>query len=237
MKVLKTFNKASQILTILAAVAAIAFFFFDFASVTADGVKHVLTGGEMCFKGSEEVAGETLKLAVSADVWFCFFLAVIGAVFSVLTLLKRFKSNKIRFASPFFTLASGIYMLVIALSKPVYFVDLRPLVNIDYSTLTYEFGVWGITVSLLLAAVFGVTYLLIYDKIIVIESKAKYTIPQKVVRFLKDYKSEGKKIVWPTLKTVFRNTLIVFAICAIFGVFIWAVDFGLAELLKVLFNL
>jgi preprotein translocase subunit SecE len=232
MKVLKTFNKASQILTILAALAAIVFFFFGFASVTADGVKHVLTGAEMCFKGSEEVAGEMVKLARSADVFFCFFLALLGLVFSALT----FKNKGMRYASPLFTLASGIYMLVIALSKPVYFVDLRPLVNIDYSSLTYELGVWGITISLLVAAVLGVAHLLLDDKIIVSESKGKYTIPQRVVRFFKDYKSETKKIVWPTLKTVCRNTLIVFAICAIFGVFIWAVDFGLGELLTVLFK-
>ena len=232
MKVLKTFNKASQILAILAAVAAIVFFFFGFASVTADGVNHVLTGAEMCFKGSEEVAGETVKLARSADVFFCFILGVIGIVASVLT----FKNKGARFASPLFTIAPGIYMLVIALSRPVNFVDLRPLANVDYSTLTYEFGVWAITASFLASAVFGVAHLLLADKIIVIETKEKYTLPQKVVRFFKDYKSESKKIVWPTLKTVCRNTLIVFAMCAIFGVVIWVVDYGLAELLKVLFG-
>lgn len=232
MKVLKTFNKASQILTILASAAAIVFFFFPFASVTAGNAQYSLTGAEMCFKGTELVAGETVKLARSADVFFCFILAALGVVFSALT----FKSKGMRYASPLFTLGSGIYMLVIALSRPVYFVDLRPLVNVDYTTLAYEFGVWGITISLLSAAVLGTTHLLLDDKIIVAESKGKYTIPQRVVRFFKDYKSETKKIVWPTFKTVVRNTLIVFAICAIFGVFIWVVDFGLAELLKVLFK-
>ena len=233
MKVLKTFSKVSQILTILAAAAAIVFFFFGFASVTADGVKHILTGGEMVFKGGEVVGGETVKLARSADVAFCFLLTVLGVFCSALTFAK---GKTMRFLSPFFTLASGIYMLVIALSRPVYFVDVRPLVNVDYSTLTYEFGVWAITISLLAAAVLGIVYLLLDDKIITLETKEKYTLPQKVVRFFKDYKSESKKIVWPTFKTVCRNTLIVFAICAIFGVFIWAVDFGLAELLKVLFG-
>lgn len=232
MKALKIFNKSAQILAILAAVSAIVFYFFNFASVTADGVVHYLTGAEMSFKGTEVVAGETVKLARSADVLFCFVLAAFGVLFSALT----FKSKGMRYASPFVTLASGIYMLVIALSKPVYFVDVRPLVNVDYSTLTYEFGVWGITISLLAAAVFGVAHLLLDDKIMVAETKGKYTIPQRVVRFFKDYKSETKKIVWPTFKTVCRNTLIVFAICLIFGVFIWAVDFGLGNLLKVLFN-
>ena len=157
-----------------------------------------------------------------------------GVVFSGLT----FKFKGMRYASPFVTLASGIYMLVIACSKPVYFVDVRPLVNVDYSTLTYEFGVWGVTIALLAAAVFGIAHLLLDDYIMVAESKSsKYTIPKRVIRFFKDYKSETKKIVWPTLRTVVRNTLIVFAICAIFGVFIWLLDFGLAKLLDFLFNL
>lgn len=234
MKVLKTFNKASQILTIVAAVAALVFFFFGFASVTADGVQHMLTGAEMSFKGTEEVAGEAVKMARSADVLFCFCLTAIGVIFSALT----FKAKGMRYASPFVNLAAGIYMLVIACSKPVYFVDLRPLVGVDYSTLTYEFGVWGITIALLVAAVLGVVHLLVDDYIFVSESKsAKYTIPKRVIRFFKDYKSETKKIVWPTLRMVVKNTLIVFAICAIFGVFIWALDFGLSKLLDLLFNL
>lgn len=234
MKVTKTFNKASQILTIVAAVAALVFFFFGFATVVANGQTHILTGAEMSFKGTEEVLGQTVKMARSADVLFCFILTVLGVAFSALT----FKFKGMRYASPFVTLASGIYMLVIACSKPVYFVDLRPLVAVDYSTLSYQFGVWAVTASLLAAAVFGIAHLLLSDYIMVAESKsAKYTIPQRVIRFFKDYKSETKKIVWPTLRMVVRNTLIVFAICAIFGAFIWLLDFGLAELLDFLFNL
>ena len=95
-----------------------------------------------------------------------------------------------------------------------------------------------IAICLLAAALFGVAHLLIDDKIAVSEGKGKkYTIPQRVVRFFKDYKSEAKKIVWPNRKTVTKNTLIVLAMCLIIGAFIWVLDFGLAKLLDFLFAL
>ena len=230
MKALKLTNKVCQILAIVAAVAAVVFFFFDFATITSAGKDIAVKGVQMIFKGSISEAG-SVKLAVSADVWFCFWLSVLGVVFSALT----FKVKGMRYASPFVTLAAGIYMLVIACSKPVYFVDARPLP--DVTAYSYKFGVWAIMISLFVAVAFGVAHLLVDDYIIVSESKGtNYTIPQRLVRFFKDYKSEVKKIVWPNFKTVARNTGIVFAICAIIGVFIWAVDFGLAKLLDLLFK-
>ncbi|MBQ7105929.1 MAG: preprotein translocase subunit SecE [Clostridia bacterium] len=57
---------------------------------------------------------------------------------------------------------------------------------------------------------------------------------KRVIRFLRDYKSEVKKIVWPSLKDVVKNTLIVLIICVIIGVFIWLADFGLAKLLDLI---
>ena len=93
-----------------------------------------------------------------------------------------------------------------------------------------------ITIALLFAAVVGVAHLLLDDYIVVNSSKsAKYTIPKRLVRFVKDYKSEVKKIVWPNRKTVFKNTVIVLSICLILGAFIWLVDFGLAQLLDLIF--
>lgn len=233
MNAAKICNKISRILTILCAVAALVFFFFGFASVTSAGSTITLTGAQMSFKGAiENAAGETVKIARSTDVWFCFWLTVLSTVFSFLT----FKIKGMRYATSAFALGSGIYMLVIALSKPVYYVDIRPLTNV--TGVSYLFGVWAITIALLAAAAFAITHLLLDDYITVKESKGtKYTISQRVCRFFKDYKSEVRKIVWPGLNSVVKNTLIVFAICAILGVFIWLLDFGLAKLLDLIFSL
>ena len=50
-----------------------------------------------------------------------------------------------------------------------------------------------------------------------------------VAKFFKDLKGENKKIVWPSAKTVLKNTGIVLAVVLIVGMAIWLVDFGLSE--------
>ncbi|MBO4433782.1 MAG: preprotein translocase subunit SecE [Clostridia bacterium] len=63
---------------------------------------------------------------------------------------------------------------------------------------------------------------------------AKKTIFARVIAFFKDYKSEVKKIVWPGIKDVLKNTLIVLVMCLVVGAFIWLLDFGLGKLLEVI---
>ena len=50
-----------------------------------------------------------------------------------------------------------------------------------------------------------------------------------VAKFFKDLKGENKKIVWPSAKTILKNTGIVLAVVLIVGAAIWLVDFGLSE--------
>ena len=50
-----------------------------------------------------------------------------------------------------------------------------------------------------------------------------------VAKFFKDLKGENKKIVWPSAKSVLKNTGIVLAVVLIVGIAIWLVDFGLSE--------
>ncbi|MBR2040134.1 MAG: preprotein translocase subunit SecE [Clostridia bacterium] len=124
-------------------------------------------------------------------------------------------------------------MLVIALSDAPKFVDSRPLPSV--SGVVYTPFVLITAIALFAFTAFSVAHLLIDDYLEVVASKgAKLTILKRIGRFLRDYKSEAKKIVWPTFKDVVKNTLIVLVICLIVGAFIWAVDFGLAELLKLI---
>ncbi len=228
---LKTSSKITQILTILASVAALVFFFLAFATVTSNGQTITLTASQLAFKGKVVVGEEMVKMARSTDLWFCMLLTIIGVGFSALT----FKFKGMRYASAGVNLGAGIYMLVVALSRPASFIDTRPLTNI--TALSYAFSVWAIPIALLVAAAFAIAYLLLSDRVMVAESKGKkLTIPQRVVRFFKDYKSEVRKIVWPSRKTVFKNTLVVIVICLLLGGFIWLLDWGLASLLKVIFK-
>ena len=236
MNLMKAYNKTTQIFTVVASVAALVLFFLTFATVSSsDGQELSIAGSQLAWKGDVVINDQAVGLGRSTHIWFCFILTVLGALFAALT----FKFKGMRYAAPATTLFTGIYMLVIALNSPVDFVDIHTITKYGYSwgNIEYGFAVWGVTIALLASAAFGIAHLLLDDYIIVSSSKsAKYTIPKRLVRFIKDYKSEVKKIVWPTGKTVFKNTVIVLTICLILGAFIWLVDFGLAELLEAIFK-
>ncbi|MGN0641542.1 MAG: preprotein translocase subunit SecE [Huintestinicola sp.] len=60
--------------------------------------------------------------------------------------------------------------------------------------------------------------------------------PNRVVKYFKDLKSEFKKVVWPSKKTVFNNTGVVLAAMIISGLFIWGLDTAFTALLQLLLS-
>lgn len=67
------------------------------------------------------------------------------------------------------------------------------------------------------------------------EAMAKKRV-EGLKRFFVETKAEFKKIVWPTPKQVFNNTLVVLVTILVAGVFIWCLDLlmslGLNAILK-----
>ena len=222
---MKVVNKLCQILTIALGAAALILFFTPYATITASGAEYTFVGTQLAFGSKVEGLGE--NLAKSADIWFCFFLTLAGAIFSGLT----FKFKGMRYAAPVVLLIDAVYMLVIALSNPWFFVDTRPLVN--PTILTYTSFVLITALVLIVGFVLSVAHLLI-DDYLLCAGKDKLTIPKRIVRFVRDYKSEVKKIVWPGLNEVVKNTIIVLIICAIIGAFVWLLDFGLGQLVQLI---
>ena len=49
-------------------------------------------------------------------------------------------------------------------------------------------------------------------------------IRNTIVRFFKDVKGETKKIVWPTLPSVARGTMVVLGMVVLVGACIWVLD-------------
>ena len=221
---MKAVNKISQILAIVFSAAAVVLFFAPFAQV-------VTKTGDYQFIGAQLAFGTTIneslgQLAKSSHILFCFVLSVISVLFAGLT----FKFKKIKYWAPAAALATAIYMLVIVCSRPGMFVDSRPLVLTQAPS--YTIFVLLIVVALFLAAVFAACHLFVNDLIMVREGKAKKTILRRLITTLRDYKSELKKIVWPSVNDVVKNTLVVIAMCLLIGVFIWLVDFGLGSLIE-----
>ena len=227
---MKTVNRICQILSVIFAVVSLVLFVTDFATITTtEPVK--ATALELAFGGKLTIAGAEYDMSKSADILLCFGLTVVGLVLSVFS----FKSKSLRYFTPAVGLGTGIYMLVIALSDPLKFVDARPIAPTIKYSVDYEISVYLAAIALLVFAIVAAAHLFIDDYIEVMQSKgAKRTIMQRVIGFIKDYKSEVKKIVWPGIKDVAKNTAIVLVMCLIVGAFIWLLDLGLGKLIELI---
>lgn len=229
---MKTLNKICQILAIVLGLASLVLFFTEFVEiVTSEGSAH-LVGAQLAFGSEVTVSGTEYDMAKSAKLLLCFWLTAIAAVLSIFS----FKSKKLRYAAPGFGVIAAVYMLVIGLAKGGRYIDERPLENISEVIRSPFILITAIT--LILFTVAAVAYLLIDDYLEVKASKGdKLTIPKRIVRFFRDYKSETKKIVWPGLRDVVKNTVIVLIMCLLVGILIWLVDFGLGQLLNLVLGL
>lgn len=222
---MKALNKISQILAIVFGLGSLVLFFFGFAKVVTNAETLNIVGAQFAFGGKVGKA----DLAISSDLLFCFILTALGLVMSIFS----FKAKALRYTAPVTALIPAVYMLVVALSDPFKFLDLRPLANI--SKVTYTPFVLVTAIALFVFAAFAAAYLFIDDYLEVQASKgAKATILRRVIQFFRDYKSEVKKIVWPGFKDVAKNTLIVIIMCLIVGALIWLEDFGLGKLIALI---
>ncbi len=52
--------------------------------------------------------------------------------------------------------------------------------------------------------------------------------------FVREIRSELRKVVWPTRQEAINLTLMVIGVCAVVGLFLGLVDFGFAELFRII---
>ena len=70
------------------------------------------------------------------------------------------------------------------------------------------------------------------------EGKEKLGFFAKIAKFLRDYRSEFKKLVWPTRQQLAKNSAVVLVSIVVCGAALWAIDFLLGDvLLPQLYNL
>ena len=225
---MKVLNRILQILSIVFSVGSLVLLFTPFVNFVANGQTVSLVAAEMAFGAKVTVGEAVFDLARSAHILFVFWLTVIGAVLSAVS----FKSKGFRYGASAFALITAVYALVIALSGDGKFFDIRPFEKVAGLANTSFVLFWAI--ACVLAAVFAIAYLLVDDYIEAKASKDKKTICQKIVLFFRDNKSEVKKIVWPSFRDVIKNTITVLVMCLVIGILIWAIDFGLGQLLNLI---
>ena len=252
---MKVLNRVFQILAIVFGLASLVCFFMTMAKITVGGETYELAGSVLAFGGKKEIAdGVVADMAKSTHLLFCLLVTAFGFVMSVFS----FKKKGLRYATPAFALTSAIYMLVLQIMEvsATVKIDARAIllkgdkevgrwVNINgwYNGDEYvtkidltNFFLYAV-IALFLFAICSIAYLLIDDAIEVAASKgAKKSILKRVGLFFRDYKSEIKKIVWPGLKDVVKNTVIVLIMCLLVGALIWILDAGLLKLLELILS-
>lgn len=67
--------------------------------------------------------------------------------------------------------------------------------------------------------------------------KSKKKKQNRILKWFKDLKSEFKKVVWPSRKKVFNNTLVVLVVMVIASAFVGGLDYGLLKLFSFVLNL
>ena len=69
------------------------------------------------------------------------------------------------------------------------------------------------------------------------EGKEKLGFFAKIAKFFRDYRSEFKKLVWPSPQQLAKNSAVVLVSIAVCGAALWAIDFVLGDvLLPLLYN-
>ena len=69
------------------------------------------------------------------------------------------------------------------------------------------------------------------------EGKEKLGFFARIAKFFRDYKSEFKKLVWPTRQQLAKNSAVVLVSVAVCGLALWGVDYALEALINVLYDL
>ena len=59
----------------------------------------------------------------------------------------------------------------------------------------------------------------------------------RFLKYFRDLKGEFKKIIWPTMPAVVRNTLVTLAMCVFVGAVVALIDFGLGALINLMLSL
>ncbi|MBP3310004.1 MAG: preprotein translocase subunit SecE [Ruminococcus sp.] len=68
------------------------------------------------------------------------------------------------------------------------------------------------------------------------EKKSEKKKPGKIRKWFKDLRTEFKKVVWPSKKTVVNNTSVVVGVVALSAVIVGLVDAGFLELMGLIYR-
>ena len=230
---MKAATMISRVITAVLAVAVLAVFFMGIVSVTGPEGTFSLSGGQLAF-GSKATSDSGVELDFARSSWYLFTMVFV--IISAVCACCSFKWKGATVGGLVCGAVSMIMTLVFSFNKPAMYVDHRPISVSKVTNLQYTELAMVLTGCAIAFVVFSIITIFVNDYAEVLESDgAKKPLVKRFVSFIREYKSEIKKIRWPDIKTVVKNTIIVLIVCAVVGAFIWVLDFGLGNLIKWLF--
>ena len=228
---MKAATMISRILTAALAVAVLAIFFFGIVSVSGPQGTFNLSGGQLALGSKVTSVSGDVELDFFRSSWFLFTLVfmAIGAVCACCS----FKWKGATVGGLVCGVVSMIMMLVFSFNEPQMYIDHRPITVRELTNIQYTELAAVLTICAIAFVVFSIITIFVNDYAEVLESDgAKKPLAKRFVAFIREYKSEIKKIRWPDFKTVIKNTVIVLIVCAVVGAFIWLLDLGLGNLIQ-----
>ncbi len=220
-----------RVLAALLAVATVAAFFFPFVNVAVTGAQASMNGLECAF-GADLTEELGSGMTTYKGGWFL-ILAILVVLTAVCWIASLFSKKKgLGGAAVVTGLLSSILLIVLIASPEGTYVDMG---HVAGATLTYALGMMLAVIGGIATFVMCIVAILAKDAVECKET-GDLTIPRKVLKFFREYKSELKKVVWPGPRSVVKNTLVVLGVCAFVLLLIWLVDMGLGELFKLCFG-
>lgn len=226
-----------RVLAVVLAVGTLVAFFFPFVEVAVSPDKTATLNGLECVFGGDlsDLYGIDGMITFKGGYFFgAFVLVALTAVSMVLGLVSKKKGWN--GAALVTGVLASILLVVFYTNHPIDYVDMGRLVFSRFSyTLSYTPIMLAAMIGSIASVVVCTAGVLVHDAVVCKET-GELTIPQKVFKFLREYKSELKKVVWPAPRSVFKNTLVVLGFCAVALVLIWLMDWGLGELFDLCFR-
>jgi preprotein translocase SecE subunit len=220
-----------RVLAAVLAIATVAAFFFPFADVALNGVQENMNGFE-CAWGTDLSAklGEGMTTYKSGYYIGSLVLTVLTAAALVASLFSKKKGWN---GTAIITGILNCILLVSFITKgATAYVDMG---HVGGATVSHALGLTLAVAAGIASVVVCIAGVLVCDAV-KCKASGELTILKKVLKFLREYKSELKKVVWPGPHSVVKNTLVVLAVCGVALVLIGLVDFGLSQLFEVCFG-
>ena len=220
-----------RVLAAVLAVATVAAFFFPFVEATLSGAKATLNGLECAFGADlTKDFGENMTTYKGGYFVGSLILAVLTAAAMVAGLFSKKKGWS------GLAIITGIINCIMLISfianQPSAYVDMGHVVG---ATLAYT-QVFTLAVAAGIASVVVCIAGVLAKDAADCKETGNLTIPKRVLKFLREYKSELKKVVWPGPRSVVKNTLVVLGFCGAALLLVWLADMGLGKLFELCFK-